>query len=667
MGLVKETECMPVLSLSKPLFVFSVVANLLLLAAPLHMMQVYDRVLVSGSLSTLLYVTLIAAVALALFGICEALRSRLAQRLAAAYVVDRAEPLFVACANSPDKSHANDMLRQFNTAKQFIASKAHIGLYDLPFAPVFLLLLFAIHVQIGLLTFVGATILVGIALTNRNVNDDNQKASATANSRSVNFGSSIIARAEDIKAMGLMPALMERWGRMTGTALDAQERASANSARFHGASRATRQILQILIMAWGAFLVLGGDMSGGLIFAASMISGRALQPIEQVIAGWDSISRATAAAKDVESFLEKSATSEHKIAQPQPEGALRLEGIGIEAGGKPLLEDISLELRPGEFLGIVGPSGAGKSTLARIMAGAALPGTGRVLLDGCDRQNWPDGQWGKSVGYMSQDLQLFPASIAENIARMAVDPDEAAVVEAAQLTGVHDLINSLPDGYQSQVGDGQIRLSGGQVQRIALARAIYTQPALLVLDEPNAHLDQAGEERLVGILKRLKSEGATIVAISQRGAINTLADRVLVLKEGRCSAVHVNEETNPRPAAASRTGTMSARPLKVTMQEAGTTADKSRSKAPKVAASSPASGVASAAANVSGLATAPDAASENRPDQTPVPVSGNARPLPQAHRETPAPAASQEYQRPFGARKYASPDPHPDGTERGAA
>lgn len=642
---------MPVLSLSKPLLIFSVIANMLMLAAPLHMMQVYDRVLVSGSVSTLFYITLIAAAALALFGICEALRNRLAQRLAAAYVVDRAEPLFSACANSSDKPRANEILRQFNTVKQFIGSKAHIGLYDLPLAPVFLFLLFAIHVQVGLLTFVGATVLVGIALTNRNINETNQKTSASANSRSVNFGSSIITRSEDIKAMGLMPALMERWGMMTGTALRAQEQATTNSARFHGMSRAVRQILQILIMAWGAFLVLGGDMSGGLIFAASMISGRALQPIEQVIGGWDNINRAFSAAEDVEGFLDKAGPTSQPIAQPKPDGRLRLEDVGIETGGKPLLNNISLELRPGEFLGIVGPSGAGKSTLARIIAGAAAPDTGRVLLDGCDRQNWPDGQWGDNVGYLSQDLQLFPASIAENISRMAVEPDEGAVVEAAQLTGVHDLINSLPDGYQSQIGDGQVRLSGGQIQRIALARAIYTQPALLVLDEPNAHLDQNGEERLIGILKRLKDEGVTIVAISQRGGINQLADRIMVLKDGRCAAMHVNEENNPRPAAASRTGTMSRRPQAGTKQAVGTTAGKPGPEED--------TGPAAPFPNTQARHEAPPPSSI---------TPGNA-PKAAAAQPTPPESASlaQQPTPEFGARKYASPDPEPEHLEKGAA
>lgn len=530
--------------LNRSLIIFSVLSNFLMLAAPLHMMQVYNRVLVSGSQSTLFYITLIAIAAFALFGACETIRSRIAQRQSARYVVERAETLFSACSDTPDKTRTNEILRHFNTTKQFLASKSHIGLYDLPFAPLFLLLLFAVHYQIGLLTLVGAGILVALALTNKSLSEEEQSRSSEANSNAISFASTILSRGEDIKAMGLMPTLVERWGGMTQKALNAQENATRTTARIHGISRATRQILQILIMAWGAFLVLGGDLSGGLIFAASMISGRALQPIEQVIGGWESIVRAGKASREVEDFLEHHGQPVLPIQQPEPTGRLSVENVSVYAGEAKLLDDLSFTLQPGEFLGVVGPSGAGKSTLARVLAGAIHPTEGRVMLDGCDRRNWPENQWGQYVGYVGQDLQLFPVTIAENIARMAIEPDETRVVEAAQATGVHELINSFPDGYMSQISGSGIRLSGGQVQRIALARAIYTKPALLILDEANAHLDLAGEERLVSILQTLKTQGVTIVSISQRGHLNQLADKVISLKEGRCTAMHLNRPTD---------------------------------------------------------------------------------------------------------------------------
>lgn len=527
---------MPAMGFSASLMIFSVLANILMLALPLHMMQVYDRVLVSGSMSTLLYITLIAAFALALFGMCEAIRSRLAQRLSAAYVVARAEGLFSAsCRSSVSKAQANQMLRHFNTVKMFLASKAYTSLYDLPFTPVFLLLLLFVHYQIGLITMAGAALLAGVSVLNRKLNDKDQQEASTTNSDATNFASGIVARGEDIRAMGLMPALIERWGHMTGASLNAHERANARNAFFHGVSRSTRQILQISIMAWGAFLVLQGDMSGGLIFAASLISGRALQPIEQLIGGWENLNRARAASADLEDFLAEADQRTEAVTQPAPAGRLELDGVCFDIGEVRILDNISIRLRPGEFLGVVGPSGAGKSTLARIIAGAMAPSTGSVALDGCGQVNWPETQWGDCVGYVGQDLHLFPGSIAENIARMSADPDETRVVEAAKAAGVHDLINRLPDGYMTRIGDGALRLSGGQTQRIALARAIYTCPKLLVLDEPNAHLDAAGEEQLFAALKQLKDDGVTIISISQRGRLNELADRLVLLKEGTCS------------------------------------------------------------------------------------------------------------------------------------
>lgn len=537
-------------SQNRSLLTFSVLSNILMLAAPLHMLQVYDRVLVSGSVHTLFYITLIAALALVLFGVCEAIRSRMAQRLSAAYVVDHAEELFAAgCSGQTGKAQANDMLRNFNTVRMFLASKAYISLYDLPFTPAFLVLLFLIHYQVGLLTLAGTAVLVVIALLNRSAGETERQAAGQANTNAVNFASGIISRAEDIRAMGLMPNLMGRWGAMTGESLNAQERATAKNAFYHGVSRTVRQLLQISIMAWGAFLVLAGDMSGGLIFAASMISSRAVQPVEQVIGGWDNLVRARNSASELDGFFKQAGQSIQPVTQPAPSGRLRLDEVCAEAGDTPILTHISFELQPGEFLGIVGASGSGKSTLARIISGAAEAASGSVALDGCEQKNWPPEQWGDAIGYVSQDLHLFPGTVSENIARMSQTPDDARVVEAARMTGVHDLINSFPEGYMTRIGDGQLRLSGGQIQRIALARALYTRPKLLILDEPNAHLDMQGEVVLYDTLRKLKASGVTIVTISQRGKLNQLADRVLVLKNGKIAAMHVAKPADAKAQA----------------------------------------------------------------------------------------------------------------------
>lgn len=527
-----------------PLLTFSIIANVLMLVAPLHMMQVYDRVLASGSKETLFFITLIAAVALVLFGVCEAIRNRLAQRLAAQYAVENAETLFQG-VTSNGAGHSQDMIRNFNTVKMFLASRAYIGLFDLPFAPMFLIILFLIHYQIGLLTLVGAVLLVGVAFLNKSLTATDQAESVQANSKAINFATNVISRAEDIKAMGLLPQLVQRWGLMTGVSINSQDRATAKSAFYMGLSRSIRQILQISIMGWGAFLVLNGDMSGGLIFAASMVSGRALQPIEQVIGGWENIARAQSAYTALEEFLIDEKDKTAPIEQPVPLGNLEVSEISYNPNDVKVLENVSVSIRPGEMLSIVGPSGAGKSTLARIVAGAIEPSFGSVSLDGCDLKNWPTHQWGQFVGYVGQEVILFPGTIAENIARMALAPEDARVIAAAKTTGVHDLINQLPDGYMTQIGADNVRLSGGQIQRIALARALYSSPRLLVLDEPNAHLDANGEAALYNILKTLKQRKVSIVIVTQKGRLAELADKTLTIKDGASISMQVNRSIAP--------------------------------------------------------------------------------------------------------------------------
>jgi len=533
-----------------PIVVFSVFANVLMLVAPLHMMQVYDRVLSSGSQQTLFYITLIAAVALVLFGVCEAIRTRLAQRMSTQYVIDRADPLFAsATASGVSTNTSHDMLRNHNTVRQFIASRAFISLFDLPFAPVFLLLLFLLHFQIGLITLIGASALIIIALINKkSVAKDQEQASVT-NSNAVNFASAVISRGEDIKAMGLLPQLMERWGTMTGASLNAQDASTSTSAIFLGISRSTRHILQVLIMAWGAFLVLNGDLSGGMIFAASMISGRALQPIEQFIGGWENLNRAKTSHEAIENFVQTSSDVLTPVTQPAPNGHLRLNDVSLEINGAKILDKISLNLPAGEFLGVVGPSGAGKSTLIRLIAGAVQPTSGEITLDNCEQKNWPVSQWGQYVGYVAQDVLLFPATIAENIARMAVHPQDNRVISAAKAAGVHDLINSLQDGYMTNIGEGGFRLSGGQLQRISLARALYSSPRLLVLDEPNAHLDQAGEAALLNTINILRRNKVTIIAVTQHGKLLDNADRIITLKNGVQTGLHVNRPIAPMAKA----------------------------------------------------------------------------------------------------------------------
>lgn len=529
---------MQLIQACRPLLIFSIVANLLMLVAPLHMMQVYDRVLSSGSGTTLLYITMIAVAGLVLYGVTEAIRSKLAQRISADFAVSQADPLFSGMTNGTVQVERSDhIMRQFNTVRSFIASRAMIGLFDLPFTPIFLILLYLLHFQLGILTTIGAGILITIAWINKSSTKNEQEIANQANNDALGFASSVASRSEDIRAMGLLPSLVERWGNMMGESLNAQDTAAGKSAYFFGISKAARQILQISIMAWGAWLVLEGDMSGGMIFAASMISQRALLPMEQVIGGWDSINRAKTAHEELTKILDDANIEAGKIRQPHPSGHLEVQHVSLVMRGmdkdRALLDDVSFSVTPGQMLAVVGPSGAGKSTLARIIAGALEPSSGDVYLDGCLQKNWLGEQWGQCVGYVGQDVLLFPGTVAENIARMSVKPDEQNVIGAARLAGAHDLINAFPEGYMTKIGGGGIRLSGGQKQRIALARALYTSPKLLVLDEPNAHLDREGEQILMNSLRSIKQKGVAIVVIAQRQQILKIADHVMAIKDGK--------------------------------------------------------------------------------------------------------------------------------------
>lgn len=521
----------------RPLFVFSVASNVLLLVTPLHLMQIYDRVLSSGSGETLLYITLIAVFCLCLYGLTEALRSLMAQRISAQYAIENAEPMFDGMTNGVlpiEKSQ--QAIRDFDNVRSFISSRVLVSLFDLPFAPLFLLLLFALHVQIGLLTTVGAALLIAIAALNKSATAKDHDTASKKSMAAIGFGFAVVQRSEDVRAMGLLPSLVERWGQHTGNNLSAMDSAASKTAIFFGISKATRQILQISIMAWGAYLVLNGDMSGGMIFAASLISGRVLQPIEQIIGGWDMINRARRSHQAISSLISAIDEADEKVVQPEPKGFVSVKNVAFEIALEDqktkILEKVSFDLRPGQITAIVGPSGAGKSTIARILAGIAKPSEGDVFLDGCAQDNWSMEQWGNNVGYLGQDVLLFPGSIAENIARMSVSPDEKRVVSAAQLAGCHDMINALPKGYMTRIGDDGARLSGGQSQRIALARALYTAPKLLILDEPNAHLDQQGEEILMKCLQYLKKYDTTILLVTQREKILKIADKILVTTNG---------------------------------------------------------------------------------------------------------------------------------------
>lgn len=523
------------------LWLFSSATNLLLLAAPVYMIQIYSRILPSNSLETLLFLTLIVVATLAVYGFLEALRSSLAQKLSARYELTATKALLEGGLVTPDG--AADTIHDASIARQFFGSRAFVALFDLPFAPLFLGLMFFAHPILGLIVLGGMAVLVGLAVLNKTSVGDSLTLAGNHQALASRYAGAALNQNEDIRAMGMAPQMVGRWFAQSLQANAHADTAGVWNARYFGASRFFRQALQISILGVGAYLVLAGEMSGGLIFAASLLSGRALAPIEQVIGNWRQVTQGIAAHRNVRRTLtEHSSVREAlPLELPEPVGNLTLENMSLELPGYPnavtLIDDVTLDVAPGEILVVMGPSGAGKSTLARLMVGIMSPTKGVIRLDGFALHQWDPGQRGSAIGYIGQFTDVPDGTVAETISRFSPDADDNDIVRAAQRAHAHDFIAQLPEGYNTVVGHQGLRLSGGQIQRLALARALYGGPKLLVLDEPNAHLDRDGEAALLAALEGERQRGCAIVVISQRDSILEAADRIAIFENGQLVSV----------------------------------------------------------------------------------------------------------------------------------
>jgi PrtD family type I secretion system ABC transporter len=515
---------------------FSLAINLLLLVPPLYMLQVFDRVLASRSGETLLVLTIAAIVALLVMALIDILRARL---LAAAGVaLDRRlgprvlDGLLVQTAKLSGASFLNG-LRDVNTLRNFLGGIGLMTLFDAPWLPFFLLVIYLFHPLLGTVALIGALVMLGLAFLNERLTRQPLERAQVEARRAGRFIDANVRNAEVVNALGMLPAVTRRWAQLNDAALAEQVRANRVGGAFSGWTKFARQFIQLTILGAGAFLVVSQDVTAGVMIAATILLGRALAPVETLVASWRNLVEARTAWRRLDELLKTTPRAAAHTELPKPAGALEVERavFALRGAEKPILRGVSFTLAPGEALGVIGPSAAGKSTLARLIVGVWQPVSGVVRLDGADVAAWPRERLGPHIGYLPQDVELFGGTVAENIARLG-EPDAAEVIDAAQRAHVHELILRLPKGYDTEIGEAGQSLSPGQRQRIALARALYGKPRLVVLDEPNANLDGEGEEALVRALQGLKESRATLIIIAHRPSLLRGVDKMLVLREG---------------------------------------------------------------------------------------------------------------------------------------
>jgi len=514
---------------------FSLAINLLYLAGPLYMLQVYDRVVPSGSALTLLMLTLALLIAyLALAGL-DTVRARVLTRASVRLDQRVAQRVMKAIVDHPASAGGarSQLLRDFDHLRQFVGGAGIHALFDLPWAPVYIVVIGLLHWTLGAFALACGVLLVLMALVNEWLVRAPLAEANVAATRNYSFTEMSLRNAEAIRAMGMMDGLLRRWGRDRNRTLERQVVASDRAATVQGTMKFLRLSMQSVILGLGAWLVIEHSVTGGAMFAASLLLGRALQPVEQIVGSWRTLVSVRGSWRRLDELLRASAAGAPSVALPRPAGNLAVEELTFVVPGsaKPLLRGVSFDLQPGEVLGVIGPSGAGKSTLARQLVGVLAPSAGAVRLDGADVGPWSRGTLGQHVGYLPQDIELFADTVAANINRFQPG-DDAAIIRAARLAGVHDLVLRLPQGYDTQVGEGGAVLSGGYRQRLALARAVYGDPSLVVLDEPSSNLDADGDRALIDCIRELRQRGVTVVLISHRPATIGLADKLLVLWEG---------------------------------------------------------------------------------------------------------------------------------------
>ncbi|WP_422038474.1 type I secretion system permease/ATPase [Roseibium sp.] len=528
--------------------VVSFVINILMLTGPVFMLQIYDRVLASGSVPTLVVIGSLAIVLYVFYGILEGVRGRILSRLGQR-VDARLSGIVYKVSNSLPvrlgrKSARLRPVQDLDTIRQFLSGPGPAAIFDIPWLPLYLGIVFLFHPLLGAVGLAGAIIISILIVVNEYMSRGPTEDAAGQSGRRTAVVESGQRNAEVVAAMGMQSTLTARWDAQNTEYLATQRRASDTTGVFGTAIKTIRFILQSAILAVGAWLAIQQEITPGVMIAASIMTSRALAPIEQAVAQWRGFVASRQALRRLREILQISEAEDPKMDLPQPSKGITVEQVFCGPFGEttPYVQNVTLDLQAGDGLGVIGPSGSGKSTFARALVGVTTPLRGVIRFDGAELSQWESKKRGEFIGYLPQDLQLFDGTIAENVARFREDAAPEKIIEAAKLADVHDMIVALPEGYNTVIGRSGRSLSAGQRQRLALARALYDNPFLVVLDEPNSNLDAIGESALTNAIKAMREKGSIVVVIAHRPSAIATVDKILCLKDGKMAGFGPKED-----------------------------------------------------------------------------------------------------------------------------
>ncbi|MEL7280593.1 MAG: type I secretion system permease/ATPase [Pseudomonadota bacterium] len=519
---------------------FSAFVNLLMLTGPIYMLQVYDRVLSSRSIETLVALSLLVVFLYSMMGLLDFARGRVMARVGARFQARLERRVFDASMRRAALQGGTPVsgMRDLEQVQRLMTAPVSTAVFDIPWTPIFLFGIFIFHPWLGTLALSGGALLIVIAILNQRVSREAASEASSASFRADTMAARVGTDADMISALGMRETIFDRWKALRGQALDKHLGAADTSGSFLSATKALRLMLQSAMLGLGALLVLRNELTPGAMIAGSILLGRALAPIEQATGSWPVVQAAQKSWAALVDLLASSPAEAARTKLPRPAAKLDVQNVSVIPKGAeaPLLRGVSFSIGPGQAVGVIGPSGAGKSTLARVITGALTPAAGEVRLDGALLEQYSGQDRGDYIGYLPQRVRLFDGTIAENIARLAHNPEDDQVVKAAVLADAHAMIVDLPSGYDTEISGSGDQLSGGQIQRVGLARALYGAPVLLVLDEPNSNLDNAGSEAVNAAIRGIKAGGNAVVVIAHRPAAIKECDLVLMLEGGRVRA-----------------------------------------------------------------------------------------------------------------------------------